>query len=85
MKNWLILVVLLSPNAERLTPNAQGVRLKAEGARLMAEPVLIESGLVSGYFNEQTGVYVYKGIPYAAPPVGDLRWKSQCLRFHGKA
>ena len=34
--------------------------------------VKIDSGLVSG-----TGVAIhsYKGIPYAAPPVGDLRWK----------
>src|SRR5579871_1032447 len=34
--------------------------------------VKIDSGLVSG-----SGVTVrsYKGIPYAAPPVGDLRWK----------
>jgi para-nitrobenzyl esterase len=35
-------------------------------------PVMIEHGLVQGTFeNELT---VYRGIPFAAPPVGDLRW-----------
>ena len=40
------------------------------------EPVEIESGLVSGVYNSDTSVRIFAGIPYAAPPVGDLRWKA---------
>lgn len=40
-------------------------------------PVLkIEGGKVQGIPTKTAGVYIFKGIPYAAPPVGDLRWKS---------
>lgn len=36
--------------------------------------VKTENGLVSGY---KTGeISIFKGIPFAAPPVGDLRWKA---------
>ena len=39
-------------------------------------PVLtIEGGQVQGVTTDIPGVIVYRGIPYAAPPLGDLRWK----------
>jgi para-nitrobenzyl esterase len=41
-----------------------------------ARTVHIESGLIHGYCNARTGIYAYKGIPFASAPVGDLRWKA---------
>ena len=39
-------------------------------------PVLtVEGGRIQGVVTETPGVTVYRGIPFAAPPVGDLRWK----------
>ena len=37
------------------------------------EPIVTTTaGKVEGYFRE--GLYVFKGIPYAAPPIGERRW-----------
>jgi carboxylesterase type B len=33
-----------------------------------------ESGLVSGVAARDASVTVFKGIPYAEPPLGNLRW-----------
>ncbi len=41
-----------------------------------ADPVRIDSGLVSGVeLDSESGLKVFRGIPFAAPPVGDLRWR----------
>ena len=38
--------------------------------------VKTSAGAVQGTALAKTGIRVFKGIPYAAPPVGDLRWQA---------
>lgn len=37
-------------------------------------PVKVEEGLLQGFSNNN--LTIYKGIPFAAPPVGELRWRA---------
>jgi para-nitrobenzyl esterase len=37
-------------------------------------PVKTEYGMIQGIYEK--GLTVYKGVPFAAPPVGNLRWKA---------
>src|SRR5262249_29208675 len=53
--------------------------LALSGASLFAaisEPIKLDSGQVSGIATSTPEVRAFKGIPFAAPPVGDLRWKA---------
>jgi para-nitrobenzyl esterase len=43
----------------------------------MMKSVKLHTGSISGITEIQNGqeIYIYRGIPYAAPPLGNLRWK----------
>src|SRR6516162_652163 len=49
--------------------------LSARGA-YFADEVTIDSGRLRGTSNADHTVLMFKGIPFAAPPVGQLRWKA---------
>lgn len=45
-------------------------------AKSLPDTLRIESGLISGIKDTKSDVVSFKGIPFAAPPVGNLRWKA---------
>lgn len=40
-----------------------------------ADPVKITGGLIDGTTLAESGVHLFKGIPFAAPPAGNRRWQ----------
>lgn len=44
-------------------------------AAALHDPVRVEGGRLSGIAGLNPAVTVFKGIPFAAPPLGDLRWR----------
>jgi len=73
----LTLPVLLSCSEDEEGTSSQGTPAAAE-TTLLIDPIKLDAGYVSGTVVGDPGkeVRVYRGIPYAAPPVGDLRWKA---------
>src|SRR5580765_4487161 len=51
---------------------AFGVALPAA----VPDPVRLDSGSISGTTGTSGEVRIFRGVPYAAPPVGALRWKA---------
>jgi para-nitrobenzyl esterase len=74
-----LLTVLTLPTAVSCKggkESAKGTPAATE-AEVLVDPIKTDAGYVSGTVIGEPGkeVRIYRGIPYAAPPVGDLRWK----------
>ena len=61
-------------NARRVTSAAAFVLLLGMNC-MAADQVRTESGMVEGSTSADGKIHIFKGIPFAAPPVGPLRWK----------
>jgi len=51
-----------------------GIALVSTAFAQAPAPVRTQAGLVQG--TTENGLTVYRGIPFAAPPLGDLRWRA---------
>ena len=69
----LALPALVACTAPQARPNEPA----APAAALLAAPrVTVDGGTLEGVRDSAAGVLVIRGVPYAAPPVGDLRWRA---------
>ncbi|MCW2389623.1 para-nitrobenzyl esterase [Sphingobium sp. B11D3B] len=44
-------------------------------AAQIIEPVAVDGGIVTGTSSTDGKIQIFKGVPFAAPPMGGLRWK----------
>lgn len=49
---------------------------QAENQNAFPVQLTIANGTIEGEFDIKTNIQSFKGIPFAQPPVGDLRWKA---------
>ncbi len=68
---WLTVAALVPAAAAQMSSEMLTTRHERAPAAIRAETT---AGTVEG-FTAESGVHIFRGVPYAAPPVRDLRWK----------
>ena len=48
----------------------------SQSTNAFAVQVKIDNGIIEGNYNTHSGIQTYFGVPFAKPPVGNLRWKA---------
>ena len=74
MKHAVTVLTVLGLGAAAMA-SATAIASEKAPAPWLKEPVRTASGLISGVPGALPGVAAFKGIPFGAPPVGELRWK----------
>lgn len=64
----LFFISCASAKIEKTNPTGMAVQAPAQ-------TISVTGGQIRGIMNQDNTVEIYAGIPFAAPPVGDLRWK----------
>ncbi|MEL6191620.1 MAG: carboxylesterase family protein [Bacteroidota bacterium] len=49
---------------------------QAQSLNAFAVQAQVEQGIIEGEYHTEDGIQTYLGVPYAKPPVGELRWKA---------
>lgn len=62
MKKSILMLIALAQALFSVAKNEMSVQVEVQG------------GTIEG--SNSNGLFIFKGIPFAAPPVGDLRWKA---------
>ncbi len=52
------------------------VATHAQTKNSFAVQATIENGIIEGQYDTKSGLQMYFGIPFAKPPIGNLRWKA---------
>lgn len=65
-RNLILILVVCQLSSLLLAQNQNGFAVRAT----------VEHGVIEGLYDTKTGIQTYLGIPFAKPPVGQLRWKA---------
>lgn len=72
---WVAFVLISAVLLPLAKPSVEARNAVNYANPVQTEVMHLANGDVRGVFNQDKTVEVYAGIPYAKPPVGDLRWK----------